>query len=100
MLNNRRNDRPGFIYRSCEAIRCDISEIKKKVEEVNTSLSIRELLCDMLSVKREKSAAEWLYDLEALIGEAEQAQERLTFLREELSILESELEAAKCRIRI
>lgn len=93
-------ERPDFLYRSAEAVREDISYIKDRICEVKRSFSIRELLLDMLSENRPKKSAEWLYDLEALLGEAEIAYGKLSALREELALLDAELGEVKCRIRM
>ncbi len=90
--------KPDFLYRSTDSIRADISEIRNKIGEVKRSFSIRELLLSMISETQERGASEWLYDLEALLGEAESAYGKLTELREELTFLEEELGEAKCRI--
>ena len=93
-------DRPVFLYRSVEEIRADISKIKERISDINRSFSIRELLLEMLSTGENKSYEEWLYDLEALLGEAESTRERLLELSEELLLLEAELGEAGCRIRL
>ncbi len=93
-------DRPAFLYRSIEAIRSDISDIKEKISVVNRSFSIRELLLEMLSSEEKKSYEEWIYDLEALIGEAESTHKRLLELSEELLLLEAEMGETGCRIRL
>ena len=88
------------IYRKTEDIREDIAALKSKIEEINGSLSIRELLLDLLSDNREKQASEWIYDLDALLGEAESAYRKLGKLKEELYFLEAELGEAKCVMRL
>ncbi len=93
-------ERPDFLYRSTDAVREDISNIKEKISELKRSFSIRELMLDMLSEKRPKGESEWLYDLEALLSEAETAYSRLAMLREELLLLEAELKEVKCKIKI
>ncbi|MBR5140032.1 MAG: hypothetical protein IKV16_03150 [Clostridia bacterium] len=90
--------RADFLYRDAESIRDDISHIRQKIAEVKRSFSIRELLLDMLSDQRERKPREWIFDLEALIGEAESAYHRLSELREELDYLREELSEAKCRL--
>lgn len=92
--------KPDFLYRSAKTIREDISEIRYKIGEVKRSFSIREMLLGMLSDTRERATSEWLYDLEALLGEAEMAYRKLSELREELTYLEQELSEAKCRVSL
>ena len=85
-------------FRKTEKIREDISALKSEIEKISASLSIRELLVDLLSDGRQKKTGEWLYDLEALLGEAESAYFKLGRLKEELYYLEAELGEAKCMI--
>lgn len=92
--------RADFLYRDTESIREDISEIRHKIGEVKRSFSIREILLDMLSDEKKRRPSEWIYDLEALLSEAETAYRRLSELREELVYLEEELKEAKCRINM
>ena len=92
-------DKPDFLYRSSEAIREDISVIREKIGEVKRSFSIRELLLDIVSDGVKRKPSEWIYDLEALLGEAEIAYGKLTELREELRLLEAELGEVKWRIK-
>ena len=89
-----------YLYKSADSISEDISAIREKIGEVKRSFSIRELLLGMVSDTRERGDKEWLYDLEALLGEAESAYKRLSELREELTYLEEELGEARCRIRL
>ena len=87
-------------YRGTDKIREDISEVRGRIDEIKASLSIRELLVDLLCDTREKDTSEWLYDLEALLGEAESAYRKLGALKEELCYLEAELGEAKCVMRL
>lgn len=92
-------ERPDFLYRSAEAIREDISNIRHRIDEVKRSFSIRELLLDMLSDNYKRKPVEWIYDLEVLVAEASSASGRLKELREELGLLEEELGEARCRLK-
>lgn len=92
------SEHPDFLYRSPGVIREDISEIRRKIGEVKRSFSIREMLLSMLSEENRREPSEWIYDLEALLGEAESAYRRLSELREELTFLEAELGEVRCRI--
>ena len=94
------SDKPDFLYRSTDSIREEISKIRDRIGEVKRSFSIRELLLSMLSETLERRPSEWIYDLEALLGEAESAYRKLSELREELTFLQEELGEAKCRIRL
>ena len=93
-------DMPEFLYRSADAVMEDISGVREKISEIKRSFSVRELLLSMLTDGRDRKGYEWIYDLESLIGEAENAYQRLSELREELSFLEAELEDARCRIKL
>ena len=90
--------RADFLYRDTESIREDISEIRHKIGEVKESFSIREVLLDMLSDNKVRRPSDWIYELEALLSEAEIAYSRLTELREELCYLEEELRQTRCRM--
>lgn len=101
---NRENfilyEKPDFLYRSAESIREDISSIRRKIDEVKRSFSVRELLIDMLSDSYKRAPNEWIYDLEVLVAEASSASARLSELREELGFLEEELGEARCRLSV
>ena len=90
---------PLSLYRSAGDILGDICEVRGKIEDIRGSLSIRELLMDMLSEPVERGCEEWIYDLEALLGEAEAARRRMLELCDELGFLEAELGEAECIIR-
>ena len=94
------SEKPAFLYKSPDALREDISRIRETIGEVKRSFSIRELLLGMANDGIERRPSEWIYDLEAMLGEAESAYRRLTELREELSFLEEELSEARCRIKL
>ncbi len=90
---------PLRLYRSAEDITRDIAEVRGRIEEIRSSFSIRELLIGMLSEPTARGSDEWIYDLQALIGEADTARRRMRGLCEELEFLEAELGEAKCSIR-
>lgn len=94
------SENPDFLYRTPEIIRQDISDIRRKIDEVKRSFSVRELLMDMLSDSYKRRPHEWIYDLEALVAEASNASGRLAELREELGYLQEELREARCQLRI
>ena len=91
---------PLRLYRRGDEIRDDISDVKRKIEEIGASLSIREMLMELISDKRERCMAEWLYDIEAILGDAEKAYYKLGDLREELRLLEAELSEASGRFTV
>lgn len=90
---------PLRLYRSAEDVTRDISDVRAKIEEIRDSFSVRELLLNMLSEPVERNSDEWIYDLEAILGEAEAARLKMRELCEELGFLEAELGEAKCSIR-
>ena len=98
MRDNVYREYPTRLYRNSEEVREDISEIKRRIGEINSSFAIREILFDILSDGRERKPSEWIYDLEALVLEAETAHRKLGELREELSFLEAELCEIGCRM--
>ena len=91
---------PLFFYRSPDAIREDISKIRDRIGEVKRAFSIREMLLGMISDGKDRGPKELLYDLEALLSEAEAAYMKLSELREELTFLEEELSLVKCKIKM
>jgi hypothetical protein len=93
-------DKPYFLYRSVGEIKRDVVDIKERISEINRSFSIRELLLEMVSCGENKSEVEWIYDLEALLGEAENTRKRLLELTEELELLEAEMGESGCRIQL
>ena len=94
------SENPDFLYRSPESIRSDISDIRRKIDEVKRSFSVRELLMDMLSDTYKRRPNEWIYDLEALVAEASCASGRLAEVREELGYLQEELRESRCQLRM
>ena len=94
------NGIPPRIYRTPREIRWDISEISQKIEETNDMLNIRALLVDILVSDRADAPETLIPDLEEAIGEARCALGSLKRLNEELSLLEEELEEARCRVRM
>ena len=88
------------IYRMPEEIKRDISELKNKIEEINSRLNIRALVLDFLSDGESSPPEKLVPALESMLAEAEEALTKLKVLREELSDLEEELYEVKCEIGI
>ena len=93
-------ERLGIFYKSPSEVAEGIRELKERINEVVGAFSVRELLLEMLCEDRARETIEWLYDLEALLGEAESAYARLGELKEELSSLETEMGVARCELRL
>ena len=99
MRDNIYQGYPMRLYRTSDEIRSDIRDIKDKINDVNTSLSVRELLLDILSDGKERAPGEWVSELEGVVYEAENAEKRLKELCEELNCLRAELSEVGWRIR-
>ena len=66
-------ERLGVFYKSPGEVAEEIRDIKDRINEIVGAFSVRELLLEMLCEERNRETLEWLYDLEALLGEAEGA---------------------------
>ena len=80
------------LYRSPESIREDISEIKTKIEAVNSMLNVRSVLMEMINTCAEGEPENWIPLLSEIVCDAEDSLYKLKALKESLDILSSELE--------
>ena len=92
------NGLPPRIYRSVDEIRRDISRINERIDETNDMLNIRSLLLDMLIGDGRTPPEELIPELELAIDDAKRALLSLSEFKEELSLLEEELNETKCMI--
>ena len=88
------------LYRSPDAIRKDIFEIKTKIESVNSRLNVRNVLTSMLDECAVGEPEKWIPTLAAIVEEAEESLERLRALRDSLDLLGEELEDTKWALGI
>lgn len=89
------NGYPPRIYREPAEIRRDIARITQMIDETSAMLNIRALLIDILSHDRADKPESLIPDLELAIEDAKEALSRMNSLKEELSLLEEELEEVK-----
>lgn len=80
------------LYRSPERIREDISEIKSKIESVNSMLNIRNILTEMIDTCAYGEPENWIPLLSDIVCDAEDTLHQLKTLKESLDILSVELE--------
>ena len=80
------------LYRSPESIREDISEIKTKIEAVNSMLNIRSMLMEMIDTCAHDEPENWIPMLSEIVCEAEDSLYKLKTLKESLDALSDELE--------
>ena len=89
------NGYPPRIYREPCEIRRDILIISDMIEETSAMLNIRSMLIDILSGECSNKPEALIPDLELAVSEAKEALGRMNSLKEELSLLEEELEEVK-----
>ena len=85
----------AHVYRSIPAIRMDIDEVARQIEEINDSLNIRDIVMQLISESALDEPKEWIPELSMLIRESELGLGRLCELRDTLNALKEELEYTK-----
>ncbi len=80
------------LYRSPESIREDISEIKTKIDAVNSMLNVRNILMEMIDATAHGEPENWIPLLSEIVCDAEDSLHKLKTLKESLDILSDELE--------
>ena len=86
------------IYRSPSEIRKDIKRISEEIDDTLSMINIRSLLIEILSGENLASPEKMIPDLEEAIYEAKGALENMKGLKEELCLLEEELEETRCKV--
>jgi hypothetical protein len=86
------------IYRNPSEIKTDIKKIGMEIDETLSMINIRSLLIDILSGDNAASPEKLIPDLEEAIYEAKDALNKLRGLKEELCMLEEELEETRCKV--
>ena len=89
------NGTPPRIYRTPAEIQADIQKISMKIKETSTMLNIRELLVNILTSERVNNPDKLIPELEDAIAEARGALDSLKNLKEELDMLEDELQEVR-----
>ena len=86
---------PSRLYRAPKEIRADISSVKEKIEEINDTLSVHNLLMEFLSQWSKEEPERWINELEELLSYAKDSLERLSELKSSLDALKEELEDSR-----
>ena len=83
------------IYRSPSEIRDEMNEIKAKISEANETLSVHNLLMEVMSEWATKEPEKWIGELEETLDFAKESLAELTELKEALDALREELEVTR-----
>lgn len=86
---------PPRLYRSPAEIRCDMQKITDRISEIQESLSVRNILMELVSEWCEYDPRRWVSELSAVVEDAEEALSELRRLKEVLEDLKCELEQTK-----
>ena len=89
------NGIPASIYRTPAEIRDDIQKISFAIKETSTMLNIRDLLVDILTTGPLDEPEVLIPELEEAISAARWALDSLNELKEELDLLEDELQEVR-----
>ena len=88
------------LYRSPEAIRRDITDIRTKIETINLKLNVRSVLAGMIDECISEDPVKWIPMLADAVENAERSLESLKSLRKTLDLLGEELEDTKWALGI
>ena len=80
------------IYRAPNAIREDILEIRKKIDEVDAMLNVRTILNSVIDDYADGEPEKWIPALTEIVLDAEETLDRLKKLQQTLDGLMEELE--------
>lgn len=83
---------PIRLYRSPSEIRADMQSISARINEIQDSLSVRNMLMEIISELSEDDPKRFVSELAAIVSEAEDALLELKRLRNMLEELSLELE--------
>ncbi len=86
---------PSRLYRDPNEIRSDIISVKERIEEINDTLSVHNLLMEFLSEWSREEPQRWIEEMEELLSEARDSLDKLTELKSSLDELKIELEDSK-----
>ncbi len=86
---------PSRLYRKPSEIRSDIFSVRLRIEEINDTLSVHNLLMEFLSEWSRQEPEKWIGELEELLFEARSSLERLSELKGSLDDLREELEDSR-----
>ena len=88
------------LYRSPDAIRRDITDIRTKIETINLKLNVRSVLAGMIDEYISEDPVKWIPMLADAVENAERSLESLKSLRKTLDLLGEELEDTKWALGI
>ena len=92
ILGNSELGTPIRLYRSPSEIRADMQSISARINEIQDSLSVRNMLMEIISELSEDDPKRFVSELAAIVSEAEDALLELKRLRNMLEELSLELE--------
>ena len=101
MLVHRNNyeGMPPRLYRSPREIEEDIALLRNRATEIESMLSVRNLLVEMVTTYADSKPELWIPELESAVGEARRALDALSGLNDQLGELREELCEVKCLMR-
>ncbi|MBO5009923.1 MAG: hypothetical protein IKJ13_01825 [Clostridia bacterium] len=89
---------PPRLYRGCEEIRSDISELRAELREIEERLTVRNVLMELVSSTDHSDPALWVPVLEDIAAEAREALDRLNSFGERIEELREELLETRCAL--
>lgn len=89
---------PPRLYRGCEEIRSDITELRAELREIEEKLTVRNVLMELVSSTQQSDPAAWVPVLEEIAAEAREALDRLSSFGERIEELREELLETRCAL--
>lgn len=86
---------PSRIYRAPGEILKDILSVKEKIKEIDSALSVHDLLMEFMTEWAKEEPERWISELEELLSEAKESLSRLDELKDMLDELKEELEDSR-----
>ena len=90
---------PPRLYRSPREIEEDIVLLRNRAVEIESMLSVRNLLIEMVTTYADKKPELWIPELESAVSEARGALDALSGLNNQLGELREELCEVRCLMR-
>lgn len=86
---------PSRLYRTPKEITEDIAAVKAGIREIDSALSVHDLLMEFITEWAKEEPKRWIGELEELLSEAKASLKALTELKESLDDLKEELEESR-----
>ena len=86
---------PSRLYRTPSEITEDIATVKAGIKEIDSALSVHDLLMEFITEWAKEEPERWIEELEELLSEARSSLEALTGLKSNLEDLREELEESR-----